>query len=452
VKILALSYFYPPNGESGTHRSLYLLNELAAGGDEVTVVTAKQEDFSLGTPLDSELLYCVHPSIRILRAAVHRPLYRLLELREWLRGRAPTVPGASFPSGATESHTNGRTVFQACKDAVSDLLTFPDEHVGWIPDALKKSSRAIRNREAECIYSSGGPWSSHFAAVLLKKRYGLPLVLDFRDPWASNPYRVVGRGRLMYALERRLESFCVRSADHVVVNTQPLQEDFTRRFPQERAAKFTTITNGFENLLNEDAGERDPCFTVLHAGCIYPPRDPTAFFVAVRQLVRAGLIEAGELKVRLLGGCPSSPALAQLLATPELTRVIEILPRVSHSLALRYQRDAQVLLLFQNGFPLQVPRKLFEYMSVLRPVLAITERDSATAAIVLECGIGLIAEADVGSISRALLELYTEWKEGKAHRIELNRILRFRNDALGRELRGVLRRVSEPRAAAPLGV
>jgi glycosyltransferase involved in cell wall biosynthesis len=156
--------------------------------------------------------------------------------------------------------------------------------------------------------------------------------------------------------------------------------------------------------------------------------------------------------VQFVGGCPDQGDVAELLATRELKSVVEIIPRVPHSAALKYQRDADVLLLFQNGFPLQVPRKLFEYMSAVKPILAIAERGSATAAIVQEAGVGRLAEQDVESIRDALLDLYAAWKRGDRRSVDLDRLLRFHNDSLAMQLRTVLRAVSESQPARAIGV
>lgn len=451
MRILALAYHYPPDAGSGTHRSLHLLNRLAAAGDEVTVVTSREEDFTVGTPADPELLSQVEPGIRILRAAALRPLYFLLRCRQWVRGRGTSLPPAAFAAASNRSPQSAVGRVQAIKDVITHALTFPDEHVGWIPDALRKAHHAIRLHAPECIYSSGGPWSSHIAAVLLKKTHGLPLVLDFRDPWASNPFQVTGRGRGMQALERKLEAYCVTSADQIITNTEPLRQDFVRRYRKEPESKFTTVTNGFENVLMYQKDGVGSVFTLVHAGELYPPRTPACFLRAILQMLRRGEIAPTELRVRFVGHCSGQADVQELLATQELRDLVEVTPRVPHSVALRYQLDADVLLLFQNGFPLQVPRKLFEYMSMRKPVLAIANRGSATATIVQEAGIGVLAEDDVESITLALLQLYHDWRGGTRWSFDLDRILGFRNDRLAMQLRAVLRGASEAHPARVMG-
>jgi glycosyltransferase involved in cell wall biosynthesis len=449
VRVLALAYYYPPNGGSGTHRSLHFLNNLAAMGDAVTVITAREADFAAGTAVDRGLQSQVHPTIRILPTRVIRPVNWVLSARDFLRGRrrgkqreAARTPPPALTATAKSSSTSA---VQSFKDAITDALTFPDEHAGWIGFAVRCGSRALRRESVDCIYSSGGPWSSHVAAVLLKRRHHRPLVLDFRDPWASNPDRA-GRSRLMRALDRKLESFCIRAADHVVVNTEPLRQDFVRRYPGARAGKFTAITNGFESIVRHEVTDRGRCFTLVHAGEIYPPRDPAPLLRALLELIRERRLAAEVLRLRFVGGCPDREDILALLRQPELAGSVEVIARVPHSEALRYQLAADVLLVFQTGFPLQVPRKLFEYMSMLKPVLAIGEADGATASIVQDSGVGIVATQDVESVKRAVLSLYAGWQGGNASALDPERIARYRNETLAKRLRAVMEEVSGVRS------
>lgn len=446
MKLLALAYYYPPNAGSGTHRSLYFLNRLAACGDDITVITARQQDYAIGTPVDPELSARAHPGIRIVRAPVRRPLYALLRLRGVLLGQGPHIPVPAAKDGSPSTDRSRKRAGLAwIKDAISAALTYPDDHVGWIPGVLRQGSGALRRGCADRIYSSGGPWSSHLAAVLLKRRHRVPLILDFRDPWASNPY---GRGSIARMLDRRLEAICIRAADRVVVNTEPLRQDFVRRYPREPPAKFTTITNGFERIVAGEPRPRSDRFILVHAGDIYAPRDPACLLQAAVEIIREGSIRPEELVIRFVGGCSDQPHVVSILDSAELAGVVEIVPRVPHRKAMEYQLEADALLLFQNGFPLQIPRKLFEYLSLLKPVLAIAERGSATAAVMEESGAGVVAGDAVPTVKQALLAMHEAWKRG-GRRVEENRIARYRNDNLAMTLRSV---IEEPRSfeAAPL--
>ena len=433
---MVLAYIYPPDSGSGTFRSLYFFNRIAQAGDDVCVVTAREADYALGTPVDNGLRASIDPRIKVVRAGVARPVDWLLRVRSALSrgsgaGQAPThqVHDAA-PSGK-------KSRLQAFKDLITDSLTFPDHQIGWLPYAYRVAGREIRAARPDCIYSSGGPWTSHLLAVLLKKRYRRPVVLDFRDPWAANP-DIAHRSALFRRLSDAAEAFCIRNADQVVLNTPQLREDFIRRYPGQNSTKFTTVTNGFEDSELPASKAASDRFTLVHTGEIYLSRNPASFLRAIQGLIRTGAVPEKTLQVQLVGGCARSPEIDALLNSVELREAIRLIPRVSHKEALEYQLNADVLLLFQMAFPLQVPRKLFEYMSMSKPVLAITELTGATASIVRDSAVGAVAEPEEHSIASALLTLYGAWCAGNAETVQSESVRRYRNSRLAIELRAIL--------------
>src|SRR5256885_694247 len=229
VNILVFAYVFPPDAGSGTCRTLYFANEWARVGDRVTVVTVKEDCFLSTALVDRGLCKEVHPSIRVVRASAVRPLQKLLEIRSAFHRKdsrlQETYPGrSSEPESSTRTHGMLRQV----KDTITDLLSCPDEHIGWAPDAVRRGYEITKANPVDCIYATGGPWSGLLAATVLHKLRRIPLVLDFRDPWASNP-NLSAKSRLSRSVQARMESVCVRSAKMVIANTEELRQDFAKR-------------------------------------------------------------------------------------------------------------------------------------------------------------------------------------------------------------------------------
>lgn len=438
MKILALAYHFPPDSGSGTFRSLFFFNHLADLGEDLVVITAKVEDFATGSTKDSELNSIVDHRIDIARASVMRPMDRLVRIKN-LMSNAVGHRKTSHAEKTSHRPSSGRETawLQGVKDTISDLLTWPDEHVGWIPDAVRKGSRIISAESIDCIYATGGPWSALVAATLLKKKYRLPLVLDFRDPWTSNP-NIEHRRALFKSSSCKLEAFCLRNADFIIANTEEVRQDFVRRYPHLPARKFVTITNGFEHILQEHEMTSNRRFTLVHAGELYQSRNPANFFKAILYLLQEGKFSSSEILVQLIGSSSLDQDVQSLLCMELMRDVVEIIPRVPHSAAIQYQLAADILVVFQTGFPLQIPRKFYEYMSLLKPVLAITEIRGATARMVKESNVGIIAEPSVESIKEAIAKLYESWKSGAEVTVSRNDIARYQNDYLALCLQAVL--------------
>ena len=367
-----------------------------------------------------------------------RPLQKLLEMKSAFRGKKSKIQGAG-PERAPQSENSTRIhgMLRQFMDTITDLLSCPDEHIGWAPDAVRRGYEITKANRVDCIYATGGPWSGLLAATVLHKLRRIPLVLDFRDPWASNP-NLSAKSRLSRSVQARMESVCVRSAKMVIANTEELRQDFAKRYVRMDSTKFATVTNGFEQIPGKDFGSKDR-FTLVHAGELYLSRNPLNFLRAVVDLLNRGAIPANRLKIQLVGGLSiNDAAMESALSSGVLRGVLEVKPRVSHDEVLPIQQNASALLLIQTGLPLQVPRKLYEYLSLVRPILAIAEPQSATARMVNELGAGYVADDRVDAIKAAILELYRAWESGAMPRVAENKVHAYSNRYLSGKLRNIM--------------
>jgi glycosyltransferase involved in cell wall biosynthesis len=440
LNILVFAYVYPPDAGSGTYRTLYFANHWARQGDHVTVVTVREECFVASALIDRALCDEVDASIQVVRAAAKRPLERLLAIKRFFR-HATTVAGSASAGGAPplpEDAASARGVVRRFKDTITDLLSCPDEHIGWVADAVRRAYRIAKTDRIDCIYATGGPWSCLLAGARLHRLTGIPLLLDFRDPWVSNP-NMSRKTPLSRWIQKRMESRCVKAASVVIANTEELRRDFMARYGENGSRRFITVTNGFEQIPRENNRSTE-LFTLVHAGALYQSRNPLNFLKALAELVRDGTIPAKRFRVRLVGGVSiADPAIESTLRADAIREVVEIVPRVSHEEALRLQQRASALILIQTGFPLQVPRKMYEYLALARPILAVAEPHSATARMVSELGAGYVADDDVNAIKRAIASLYDEWKSGRRQDLNTEKLQAYDNRHLSARIREAMR-------------
>ncbi len=443
LNVLVFAYVFPPDAGSGTYRTLYFSNNWVKEGDNVTIITVKEQDFLSSVSCDHGLHEAVHPSIEVVRASAKRPLQKLLAIKNGLRNVFRRNTSATHDVNSIEKTsqlqnlTRGQRILRLLKDTITDLLSCPDEHIGWIPDAVRQGYRITRAARVDCIYATGGPWSCLIAATILHKLCNVPLVLDFRDPWVTNP-NLLGKSGLLRSIQTIMESACVKSARVVIANTEELRQDFISRYAYIDPNRFVTITNGFEDITRV-TNYSNKHFTIVHAGTLYQSRNPINFLRAIVDLVKDRMLQTETLRVQLVGGISIiDTTIESELRSKVLQSVLEIIPRVSHDEVLLIQQNACALLLIQTGFPLQVPRKLYEYISLARPVLAIAEHNSATARVINELHLGYVAEDNVDSIKSAIMALYRDWKSGEIPSINEEILHTYSNRYLSSRLRDIL--------------
>lgn len=432
MKILLIAYYFPPDSSSGAFRPLFFANHLVAAGDEVTVLSCRQDDFLREQPVDTKLLASLDARVKVVRTRVRRPREYLLGLRARWASR-PSNAQRSGGAGVSGAVRGG--LRQRAKDLLTDLITTPDPHVGWIPSCVRRGIEFVRNERPDVVVATGGPWSGLVCGMLLKRISGVPLVLDFRDPWVVNTDQAA-RHRIARKLSTALERRAVASADLLVANTEELRSDFLRRYPRLAPERAVVVTNGFEDYLPTSSRHAGGHFTLTHTGALYSSRNPRALLEAARNAVENGQIDPGKLKLRFLGGIATDdPAVTATMASAALARSIEVIPRTGYRESLEKMADSDVLLLYQPGFPLQVPRKLYEYMAARRPMLCVAERGSATWTLVERWSLGMACENDPHQLEHALVALYRKWRDGQLQPPADNRCDAFQNRNLVRRLR-----------------
>ncbi|MCI0564887.1 MAG: glycosyltransferase [Nitrososphaera sp.] len=436
MRILLIAYYFPPDSSSGSFRPLFFANHLTEMGDQVTVLTSRIEDFLADQPVDQDLVARLDHRIRVVRSVVHRPDKFLLRMRN----RMPQRSGMGPASAKNPAAKNGirAPLARVAKKFVAQLLSTPDYHAGWITSCVRQGLAIIREQKPDIILATGGPWTGLVAGKILKQLTKVPLALDFRDPWLANP-DPVQRGSVFGWIDGCLEKGVLGSADMLIANTEEIRQDFLRRYPSLSPEWVVTITNGFEDYLPDSSPRRNRALTLTHVGALYFSRNPLPLLEAARNVIERGGIDPMKIKLRFVGGiAPDNLTIAEILASRSMANVVEVIPRVTYQASLRAMIDTNVLILYQPGFPLQVPRKVYDYMAARRPVLCIADPGSATWSLVERYSIGIACENDVAQLEAALLTMYGEWQKRRLVPIIDDRFDPFRNHTLTLRLRNYL--------------
>jgi glycosyltransferase involved in cell wall biosynthesis len=450
MNILMIAYFFPPDSGSGAFRPLHFSRYLGEMGEDVWVLTAREKDFKAYQDTDYSLLQNLNEHIQVVRSRVYNLADMVVNFRDTLFGQKTQPPQAHADGSITqvtdsmsaEQQASKPSLVQEIKDMITDTLSIPDHQSGWLPPAVKLGWKIVKEQRIDVMYATGNPWTCMVIGAVLKKLTKTPLVLDFRDPWVSN-YVFLEKRKFVQAVENRLERWVVRTADHLIANTEELRQDFLRRYAFLSADRVSTIPNGFEDYREARPVHNDK-LTITHAGTL-KDRNPRCLIEAALHLVKQQVIPKEELRLVFLGGIlVKDPQLINLLKHPIVQEIADILPRLPYQDAMEFQYNSDVLLIIQpEYFALQIPRKLYEYIAFRKPILAITSRDGATATLITTYGLGIVAPDEHHEIEPALNTLYRQWKteelDGNAVSGGQQRVDEFTNKNLTLALQSIFR-------------
>jgi glycosyltransferase involved in cell wall biosynthesis len=372
-RVLLVAQLAPPSPLIAARRIAGLAKYLAAEGLEVSVLTSR---------ISGE------GDIEGAKAVARTPDLMATPLN-WRRAQFKALEGSA--DGSYSKPSRLETVL------VPDIAA-----ATWLPFAVIRSLRLMRESGLDCVITTGPAHSVHLVGLALRRR-GIPWIAEFRDGWTFDqparafPLRV--QKQLDAALERRVAT----GADALVGVTEPIAGDLSRRF--DRPA--TVLTNAFDPEEVTDVGDSgllDPDrFSVVHTGRMaYAGRTPIPLLEAVRVLKRDRPRVAARLELILAG--PLSAEEEPLVRAPELADTVRAVGTLDRPRTLQLQHAADALLVLAEGSSRRVATgKLFEYLASDAPILVLGD-DSEAARIVAETGSGFAASGSDPSLIAPALE------------------------------------------------
>lgn len=309
------------------------------------------------------------------------------------------------------------------KGIYPSALAFPDRYWLWFFSAIRKGAALIRAQKADAIYSTYPMPTSHLIGAYLKKRFHLPWIADFRDPWVEDS---------IPPLRRRAEGFLERHvmthADRVICNTPAMREYYLGRYPQVPADKFVTITNGYDEIdfanLTPIAADK---FHIIYPGMLSEGnRNPEPLLAAIRFALDKEWLSSKDLLLTFLGCGPygKSRQFHNLLEKYNLNAITEsVVERIPYREAIGKISGADVLAVLSEPIGdgaqieairrwshLQVPAKVYEYLRIGRPILALVSGGAVVDLLQTTGGGVAIAPTNTEAIAIALRDYYVNRK------------------------------------------
>ena len=387
MKILLVSWFFPPANTIGAVRIGGLARYLVEQGHDVRVIAGKDLPYQQSLAIDlapDRVAYARWTDVNAAPKAISRFVRNFASLgtRGELKGaasaRKPTIVGLENISERRAGL--GRRL----GSLYMNIFNWPDSRVGWLPFAYRAGRSMLRDWRPDTIFASGPPFTTLLVGYLLSRRHRLPLVIEFRDRWSDDPYYPPPGWR------RRIDRFAERRIARHAVAITTVSEPWAETYRRTYGKPVAVICNGYDpDLLAGQAitgGSVGLPLRIVYTGGIYPGRrDPTPLFEAIRNLDASD----GDIRVDFYG--TDENMVMPLAARYSVQHLVNVHPPVSHREAVEIQRRADVLLLMQWNDPKEqgnVPGKFFEYLGALRPILVLGLEDGVPATIIRERNAG----------------------------------------------------------------
>ena len=393
MKVLIVTYYWPPSGGSGVQRWLKFVKYLQESGIEPVVYTVSNPTYPI---LDTSLENDIPTDIKVLKQPIWEPNNFL---RLFKRNQKNESAGFLNPNP---------TFFGKMLQYIRANYFIPDARKFWVKPSVKYLEKYLSENPVDAIITTGPPHSLHLIGLELKMKLPLKWISDFRDPWTEIDYfEQLPLTKKAKKKHHQLEEEVLRCSDAVLVIGKTMKEKF-----QQFSDSIYVLANGFDTEGNQKETRLDSDFTITHIGLMNADRNPYSFWKAIKELSNENEAFAKEYKIQLVGKVASE--VTRLIKELKLENVTDI-GYVSHKEVNVYQCKSQVLLLAVNNVKSAkgiITGKIFEYLQAKRPILAIGPVDGDLAEIINDTNAGVIVDFnDVNTIKAELLKMYDLYKE-----------------------------------------
>ncbi len=361
-RVLIVSPHFPPDTSAAAHRVRLLAPHLARHGWEPTVVAVDPRDYE--SRLDPGLSELVPKGLRVIRC------------RAW-------------PARYTR------------------LCGFGDLGLRALWGMRRTCAGLLRREKFDAIWITIFPSYPALMGPWVKRRYGVPLVLDYQDPWVGRWGLTVGgasngqadwKSRLTRRLAMFLEPRVVRFADAITAVSEGTYEEIRRRNPALDKTRCVAIPLGGEAADFEHLQSHPRPNPYFHAGdgqfhlCYVGTLLPLGFETLRAVLKAIGALREKRrdlylrLRIHFFGTSnqtrPDAPQRALPVARQlgVADRVTEVAPRIDYLDALTVLTQASAILLMGSSEPHYTASKLYPALLARRPLLAIYHEASTVVA------------------------------------------------------------------------
>ena len=258
----------------------------------------------------------------------------------------------------------------------------PDHLRPWKKSVLKTVDRLLNSEgyRPDILVTFAFPLMDSLIGLELKRRYDLPWLAHFSDPWVDSPFR--NHDPLTKTLNKRLEQSVIENADRIVFTSNETAGLVMNKYPAALRSKVRIVSHAFEPDLFENAPHAENGrLSIRYLGDLYHPRTPKPLFQALEILKSTEPELLSRFCFEIVGDVYDLD-MEQMGLSRLPPGLVVIRPRVNYADSLSMMTSAAGLMVIDAPVPKNtesvfLPSKLIEYVGADRPIIGLTPPGTA---------------------------------------------------------------------------
>jgi len=378
-QVLFITYYWPPSGKASLYWPLAIVKHLPQFGWQPVVLTVKEDSF---TQTDASFTKDLAPNLKVIKSKTYEPF------KIYKRFTGKKTDDQLIASETIS--TSNRSLTHRISIWLRMNLFIPDARIGWYWPAVAAGSKIINGENIAAIVTIGPPHTAHLVGKKLSKKFNVPHVPVFIDPWVDIVYyRNFNRNRVTLKIDNHLEKSVMENAKSVVFVTNTMRNDYLNKYgffaDKSKVLYWGYNEDDFKRITvdKEDRGNK----VLVHAGNIFSYQNPRNFWKEIKKKK-----ESGEtINIKFIGTV--DPDIKRTISKEGLDDVTDYLGFLPYYEMLKEICEADFLLVCATE-PRHVPGKLFEYIRTGSPVIAFGDDNDEVKKLLKESNSGMMFKYD----------------------------------------------------------
>lgn len=419
-RVLVVAYYFPPLGLSGVQRTLKFVKYLPDYGWQPTVLTVEPGGYyAKDESLEADL---AGRDITVIRTPSRDPL------SFFKKKGVVAIPRESVRGLASN---------------LSLALMQPDNKIGWKKFAMQAVDTLMRSAGApafDAVYATAPPYTDLLIGREIKRKYRIPLVVDYRDAWVGNPFNFYATP-FHRAYAARQEELVLRDADKVVAVHRKIKELLITRYPFLGFEDVNIIPHGYDtdDFVVSGPLPRTEKMRFTYSGVFYEKRTPKFFLEALAQVFEKHPETRNRIEACFVGQFRKEHL--RYIKKLGLTDAVNITGYLPHNECTKYLLASDVLWMMMFD-TISTPGKVYEYIGARKPILACAPEGVVRQTLLESQAARVVGPTDVAAIAEAIYAYFQMWTKNALPVPPETFVQRFDRKELTWELAKVLESVA----------
>ncbi len=408
-KVLIITYYWPPAGGPGVQRITKFVKHLPEFGWQPIILTVMNPT---SPAKDESLLKDIPKICKVYKTKALEPfnLYRFFTGKKKHENLAKDIIIKRPDENISEKISR----------IIRANFFIPDARVGWIPLMVKEGKKIIIKEHPQVIFSTSPPHSLQLGAKRLAQKSGIKWIADFRDPWIEAYWESeIERIHPISRLNEKLELEVLKRANTITT----VSDGISNFLNAKMSNRYVTLFSGYEDINTQVTQSEN--FNMVYLGNMSKYQSPEPILQAIKSLP-ADIKSA--IRLSFIGKI-SEMFQKRFKDLDDFQFTIE--DYMPHSDMMRKARSASLLFLinppvvYDEGL---VTAKIFDYLSLRKPILAIGNKNGALDHILTETESGRVFNPDeIDQMSAYIKRIFTGWDKDKYTLLGENKFLKKYN-------------------------